>query len=66
MGKDRRIDNILRMPEVQRRTSLSAATIYRREKSGTFPARIRLGPKMVGWYESDIGEWIADSVGFQA
>lgn len=64
--KDRRTDYILRLREVRNRTSLSTATIYRREAAGTFPAKIKLGVKMVGWYESDIGEWISDPIGYGA
>ncbi|QJU56826.1 AlpA family phage regulatory protein [Sphingomonas sp. AP4-R1] len=62
---DRRTDSILRLGEVRARTGLSTATIYRREGAGTFPNRIRLGAKMVGWYASDIGEWIADPFGYR-
>lgn len=56
---DRRADRLLRFPEVQIRTGLSESTMRRREAKGTFPPRIQMGPKMVGWYETDIGAWIA-------
>ena len=32
--------------------------IWRLEKAGTFPRRIRLGPGRVGWRLSEILEWI--------
>jgi prophage regulatory protein len=61
---DRRKDTILRIRDVRSRTGLSEATIYRREAAGTFPPKRRMGPKTVGWYESDVGEWIADPEGY--
>ncbi len=36
----------------------------RREAKGTFPQRVQMGPKMVGWYETDVGEWVADPAGW--
>lgn len=56
---DRRHDSLLRMADVRRRTGLSQATIYRREAAQAFPARVRLGPNSVAWYESDIVAWLA-------
>ena len=62
---DRKHDSLLRISRVKLRTGLSTATIYRREAGGTFPARVRLGPKMVAWYESDIDAWVADPMGYR-
>lgn len=62
---DRTRDSILRIADVRRRTGLSVATVYRREEAGTFPRRIRLGVKMVGWYESDVSRWVADPMGWK-
>lgn len=50
---------ILRRPEVEARTRLGRSTIYDGIKAGTFPAPIQLGPKSVGWVESEINLWIA-------
>lgn len=49
---------ILRRPQVERLTGLSYTTIFRKEKNGDFPARVRLGPNSVGWKESDIIAWL--------
>lgn len=57
---DRRADRLLRFPEVHIRTGLSESTMRRREAIGTFPPRVQMGPKMVGWYESDIDAWISN------
>lgn len=50
---------ILRRPEVEARTGLGCSTIYDGIKAGTFPAPIQLGPKSVGWVESEINAWLA-------
>ncbi|WBO24628.1 helix-turn-helix transcriptional regulator [Sphingomonas abietis] len=57
--KDRRKDSLLRIADVKKRTGLSVATIYRREAEGTFPAKQRLGPRSVAWYESDVEDFVA-------
>lgn len=63
---DRRGDCLLRMHEVRRRTGLSVATVYRREAARTFPPKVRLGPKSVAWYQSDIDRFVADPTGYRA
>ena len=49
---------ILRLPTVIARTGLSRSTIYLRIANGAFPAAINLGPRAVGWLESDIETWL--------
>ncbi|MFC0304422.1 helix-turn-helix transcriptional regulator [Rhizorhabdus histidinilytica] len=63
--RDRRKDRLLRIAEVRQRTGLSVPSVYRREAAGTFPARIRTGPRMVAWYESDIDDFVADPGGYR-
>lgn len=63
---DRRDDRLLRFPEVHSRTGLSESTIRRREARGTFPLRVALGPRLVGWYESDVVAWVRDPVSYRA
>ena len=53
---------VLRLPDVIKRTGLSSATIYRHIAAGSFPERIRLGERSVGWLESDIEQWLDDKV----
>lgn len=53
---------ILRRREVEARTGLGCSTIYDAIKAGTFPAPIQLGPKSVGWVESEINAWLAARV----
>ena len=49
---------ILRLPAVKAYTGLSRSTIYLRMSQGAFPKSILLGPRAVGWLESEVDEWI--------
>lgn len=51
---------ILRMPEVEARTGLSAKTIRRLVAKGDFPPPIRLSRRTVGWLESEVDAWILE------
>ena len=53
---------ILRRPQVQQRTGLSRSTLYQYIRDGEFPASISLGPRAVGWLESDVSDWISARV----
>jgi len=53
---------ILRLPEVKKATGLSRSTVYQKMSEKTFPAQISLGPKSVGWVESDIQNWIQEKI----
>ena len=45
--------------ETQRRTDLSAVTIWRLEKSDQFPKRVNITSARVAWVEEEVDEWIA-------
>lgn len=49
---------LLRTKQVVQLTGLSRMTIYRLEKSGTFPARRQLGQNSVAWLEDDVAAWV--------
>jgi prophage regulatory protein len=53
---------ILRFAQVEDRTGLKHSAIYERIGNGTFPRQVPLGPKAVGWLETEIDEWIAQRV----
>lgn len=53
---------ILRLPSVKILTGLSRSTIYLRISEGSFPKPISLGPRAVGWLDSDIRDWIQSRV----
>lgn len=54
------MDSILRLPDVIQRTGLSKSTIYLWMKQGTFPSTVSLGPRSVGWLQSEIDNWIRE------
>ena len=48
-----------RIRTVRSLTGLPTSTIYRYIKLGQFPAPHRLGPRTVGWLQSDLDQWLA-------
>lgn len=50
--------SILRLADVLALTGLSRSSIYSFIKAGTFPDRINLGPRAVGWQSLVVDEWI--------
>jgi prophage regulatory protein len=55
-AKERRV---IRKPELMHRLGLSDTTVWRMERQGRFPKRVRLGGKAVGWFSDEITDWIA-------
>lgn len=51
-------NKILRIKQVVDLTGLPKSTIYTYLARGEFPGQVRLGPRTVGWRESDILQWI--------
>ena len=49
---------ILRLPAVRARTGLARSTIYLRMSEGRFPKPISLGPRAVGWIETEVDTWL--------
>jgi prophage regulatory protein len=55
--------NIIRKHKVRQKTGLSDTTIWRREKSGTFPQRIQITESgLVGWYEDEVDAWVHERI----
>jgi prophage regulatory protein len=52
------INRIIRKKELCQLLGLSAPTLWRKVKSGDFPAPLQLGVNSIGWLESDISQWI--------
>lgn len=52
-------NKILRKPSVLNRTGWSAPTLWRRVKDGSFPPPRQIGPRAVGWLESEVEAAIA-------
>ena len=56
---------ILRTAKLQTYVGLSRTTIWRLEKSGQFPKRVRLGQNSVGWLKGDVDTWLESSKGVE-
>jgi len=50
---------LLKMPKVRERCALSRSELYRRIRSGQFPAPVSIGSRAVAWRSSDIDAWVA-------
>ena len=53
---------IIRLPEVLKRTGVSRSTWLLGCKAGRFPRPIRLTDRAVGWLSSDIESFVAERV----
>ncbi|MGH8311510.1 MAG: helix-turn-helix transcriptional regulator, partial [Steroidobacteraceae bacterium] len=49
---------LLRLRQVQRLTGLSRSTIYRLERAGAFPSRVRLSARASAWPADEVGAWV--------
>jgi len=49
---------ILRKQKLLPKVGLSDTTVWRMEKEGKFPKRIRLGATACGWFEHEVDEWL--------
>ncbi len=58
--KVEKIDKVLRRKEVANVLSVSPSTVWRWEKAGIFPKRIRYGPNVCGWRESRVKKWLSE------
>ena len=53
---------ILRQKQVLDKVGYSPMHLWRLEKAGRFPRRVKLGPNSVVWLASEVDEWIAARV----
>jgi prophage regulatory protein len=53
---------VLRRKDVEAMTGLSRSSIYQGIQDGAFPRPIKLGPKAVGWVESEVTSWIEERI----
>ena len=49
---------LLRLPDVRKATGLSRQGIYRAERDGMFPRRVKISLRSVAWRQSEINAWI--------
>lgn len=52
------MDKVVRRKQLLQMIGVSAATQYRMEKAGLFPARFRLARGLVGWHLTEVEEWL--------
>lgn len=50
----------LTMKDISPLTTYTPQHIYRLERSGQFPRRVRIGPNRVAWKLSEIEKWLAE------
>jgi len=51
-------DRYIRKAELLAAIGLSASTVWRMEKAGRFPKRVRLGQNSVAWSRNQVEEWM--------
>jgi prophage regulatory protein len=49
---------LLRKPQVLERVGVSGSTLWRMQKRGQFPDSVQISPGTVGWFASDVEDWI--------
>ena len=57
-GLTQEAEKVLRKPEVRQMVGLSDPTIWRLEKAGKFPQRVKLGERSCGYFQSEILAWL--------
>jgi prophage regulatory protein len=55
-------NKILKLPAVIEITGKCRSGIYQEITAGTFPKQINLGPRAVGWLESEIQAWLSSRI----
>ena len=53
---------LLRLPDVLARVPYSRSHLWRMEREGKFPRRIKLGANRVAWAADEIQEWITSRI----
>ncbi len=51
--------DVLRLPDVKKRTGLSKSEIYRRMADGVFPKQHRLSARVAVWLETEVDRYMA-------
>ncbi|SPY77116.1 helix-turn-helix transcriptional regulator [Providencia rustigianii] len=55
-------ENLIRLPEVMRRTGYGKAWIYHLIGTGQFPKSVKIGTRSIAFVESEVDEWIANKI----
>ena len=62
MDNNATVKKFLMLPQVQEIVPYSASHIWRLERLGLFPRRIRLGGNRVAWLQSEVNGWVEDKL----
>lgn len=57
-----RKENLIRLPEVIKRTGISKTTIYELINEKRFPSQVKIGARAVAFIESEIDEWLINLI----
>ena len=60
MPKHHNLCNVIRPKDLPQETGLSKTSIWRLERAGDFPKRIRLSAGAVGYLRTSVEQWLAD------
>ena len=58
MNNNTTVEKFLMLPQVREIVPYSASHIWRLERSGQFPQRVRLGGNRVAWLQSEVNSWV--------
>jgi len=56
------LQQIIKLSEVKRKTTLSSSSIYRKVAAGEFPSPIKLSERSSGWLQTEVENWIDERV----
>ena len=56
------LETLLRLPQVEARTGLRRAHLYKLARAGNFPKPLKSGARASAWRASEIAAWIASRV----
>lgn len=60
---EQKLERILKLKEVVSIVGISRSSVFNYIKKGLFPTSVSLGPRRIGWFESDIQDWILSRKG---
>ncbi|MGJ0629827.1 helix-turn-helix transcriptional regulator [Xenorhabdus bovienii] len=55
-------ENLIHLPEVQRRTGYGKAWIYKLIAGNKFPKQVKIGTRSIAFVESEIDDWISQRI----
>lgn len=58
--KEPNMTTVIRLPELLKLVPISRTTLWRMERDGEFPSRIRLGANSVGWDLAEVEAWLSE------